>query len=571
MEIGLFFDSLNKWFCYSLEMNFNFSAEMKFDSSSLNGTTFPFTSNESLSERITKHGYMGLLPTEEEHFEFRKVIEQYKVKYTLNQVTYGFCSSIITPLERKLIDTGEISNLCKPYKSRIDRLPEGKQLISINDKGWTPHLWQNAKHFCYQFLEDMQSYKQIIEMLFHAAGKEAKYNLFFGTSPVLEEFTHLQIEYVNDSPILFFKNRRPMEGDEKASVELQKLKGKPSNFCDAFEIIRRAGELALTNPQAVEDTLSEDLLNAALKYKADYIDDLLELSGEDKELHDTLMYDAVDFTVLRQLYPSIGLRDAIECAKVGTDLRIDGYLGGGVAGRVFKVFDSKLERTDALKVLLSPGTKEAKILASLQEHRNEHFPIVYSVGETFYNGISRDSIRMEYIDGIPLAEDVKVPDADVAYEYLNQLEDLICFLESEGIKHRDLNLNNIYVTDGILKVLDFGIATRHPGAKPKDNRKYGGTDDMSLANIGYKKATGHNLFNENLIPSEMKPDEIAAYRQRCIGNPGPIYEKLQALPAGLQKILTYHFERGRDEMLKIQQGDKQNFDYFAASEIFGIS
>jgi len=73
-------------------------------------------------------------------------------------------------------------------------------------------------------------------------------------------------------------------------------------------------------------------------------------------------------------------------------------------------------------------------------------------------------------------------------------------IASAGIYHRDIRPSNVMVEDGTGRavIIDLGIATDEPDAMPQDNRRYGGSDLMSLGQLMYKMATGNNLFNEHI-------------------------------------------------------------------------
>ncbi|MFT3734566.1 MAG: serine/threonine-protein kinase [Rhodocyclaceae bacterium] len=146
---------------------------------------------------------------------------------------------------------------------------------------------------------------------------------------------------------------------------------------------------------------------------------------------------------------------------------IQGVLGKGGMGTVYKGYDPLIQRTVALK------TVHSRLLENddhnmLERFRNEaraagrlnHPGIVaiYDYGEE--NGIAY--IAMEYVDGCTLGDFLKahkrVPVADVVAMMLQFLEALH-YAHEQGIVHRDIKAANILITAaGKLKIMDFGIA-----------------------------------------------------------------------------------------------------------------
>jgi serine/threonine-protein kinase len=161
---------------------------------------------------------------------------------------------------------------------------------------------------------------------------------------------------------------------------------------------------------------------------------------------------------------------------------IENLLGEGGMGRVYRARDERLRRDVALKVLntaadaseahhaTTPGSRlllhEARAAASLT-HANT--VAVYDVGEVG----GTPFIAMELVDGTPLR--TLVGDPSVALEIrLRVLADIARALQAahaRGILHRDVKPENVIVRrDGVVKVLDFGVARlldpTHDGERP---------------------------------------------------------------------------------------------------------
>jgi Tol biopolymer transport system component len=154
--------------------------------------------------------------------------------------------------------------------------------------------------------------------------------------------------------------------------------------------------------------------------------------------------------------------------SAGTKLgpyEITAPLGAGGMGEVYRARDTKLDRDVALKVLpdalardqerLARFEREAKVLASLN-HPN--IAQIYGVEDS---GAVR-ALVMELVPGATLRDRIKtgaLPLND-ALVIAKQIADALEAAHDRGIIHRDLKPANVMVTpEGIVKVLDFGLAT----------------------------------------------------------------------------------------------------------------
>jgi serine/threonine protein kinase len=152
----------------------------------------------------------------------------------------------------------------------------------------------------------------------------------------------------------------------------------------------------------------------------------------------------------------------------GTDFgpyRLQDKLGMGGMGAVWKALDTRLERYVALKFLSPSLSDEPLSLARFQREgrviaRLNH-PNILTVYEA---GVQEKTpfICTEVVDGHDLSSLLKRTGRfsagkvqDIAQQLLRALESI----HSLGIVHRDIKPQNIMLRDdGILKILDFGIA-----------------------------------------------------------------------------------------------------------------
>ena len=197
-----------------------------------------------------------------------------------------------------------------------------------------------------------------------------------------------------------------------------------------------------------------------------------ELSGGDEHVH-----RSVERLLSEQAAATdIGASNAAPSAEAaelppGTVLahyRLEGVLGRGGIGTVYRATDTKLNRPVAIKFLTAAVAdddaqrrfKQEAETASALNH--PHIVTVYDIGEA--DGIA--FLAMEYVEGKTL--DRLIPPGGLplqpALDYAIQIADTLSAAHTAGIVHRDVKPGNIMVTDaGVLKVLDFGLA-KHLGS-----------------------------------------------------------------------------------------------------------
>jgi Tol biopolymer transport system component len=143
-------------------------------------------------------------------------------------------------------------------------------------------------------------------------------------------------------------------------------------------------------------------------------------------------------------------------------------------GEVYRAHDARLRRDVAIKVLpdsfaadrdrLSRFEREAQILASLN---CPNIAAIYGIEQA---GESQ-ALVLEYVDGATLADMIAGSPLPVpeALNIARQLIDALDAAHERGIVHRDLKPANIKITpDGIVKVLDFGLAKAPAAAASPD-------------------------------------------------------------------------------------------------------
>jgi serine/threonine-protein kinase len=149
-------------------------------------------------------------------------------------------------------------------------------------------------------------------------------------------------------------------------------------------------------------------------------------------------------------------------------------LGAGGMGVVYRAHDTRLERDVAIKVLPTdrPLSETARkrfqreaLAASALNHPN--IITIYEVGSEG----DTDFIVMEYVRGATLSSLLKKRPLGTAEatRYCVQIAEALAKAHASGIIHRDLKPGNIMITeDGLVKVLDFGLAKFDPSAATQD-------------------------------------------------------------------------------------------------------
>ena len=171
-------------------------------------------------------------------------------------------------------------------------------------------------------------------------------------------------------------------------------------------------------------------------------------------------------------------------------------LGEGGMGVVYKAKDTKLHRTVALKFLPSSLTsdKDAKArfmrearAASALDHPN--ICTIHEINETDEGQMF---ISMAYYDGMILKKKIEksiIPIKEII-DIVIQIARGLIKAHQKGIIHRDIKPANIVVTeDGLVKILDFGIAKLIGESRSTQNNLQIGT----IAHISPEQIKGEEI------------------------------------------------------------------------------
>ena len=196
-------------------------------------------------------------------------------------------------------------------------------------------------------------------------------------------------------------------------------------------------------------------------------------------------------------------------------------IGSGGMGAVYLGRDPELDRQVAIKVIreevhdqevLDRFFREARAAAAL---RHANIITVYASGQENH----RPYIAMEYIEGESFADIIKQRKNLPLTEKVSYLEQVcagLAFAHKAGIVHRDVKPANIMIDrEGVVRILDFGIARIEGSAMTQDGTMMGSlnymspeqmlgrpvdprSDIFSVGSVSYEFLTYYQAFKGNL-------------------------------------------------------------------------
>ena len=145
--------------------------------------------------------------------------------------------------------------------------------------------------------------------------------------------------------------------------------------------------------------------------------------------------------------------------------KVISLLGQGGMGSVYKVFDIKLERYAALKILSLNTTHNSTFIERFKREARNQAKLMHPNIVSVYGFVEEKDvlgIAMEYIEGETLESIIQERgriEFSYALELIGQILNGIEYAHQHGFIHRDLKPSNIILDfNGNPKIMDFGIS-----------------------------------------------------------------------------------------------------------------
>jgi eukaryotic-like serine/threonine-protein kinase len=245
-------------------------------------------------------------------------------------------------------------------------------------------------------------------------------------------------------------------------------------------------------------------------------------------------------------------------------------IGAGGMGEVYAAYDAELGRQVAVKILPSEFTsdetrknrfrQEARAASALN-HPN--IMTIYEIGENEHGSF----FITELIDGRTLREIIKKEKLSIIriLKIIEQAANALVAAHSAHIVHRDIKPENIMVRhDGIVKVLDFGLAKPTAQSDENDDEQIKTLPGMVMGSVRYmspEQTRGlavderTDIWSLGVVLYEMltsfapfdgatTSDTIAAVIYK---EPAPVLNFIPNAPAELQRIIRKALQKDREE------------------------
>ncbi len=230
-----------------------------------------------------------------------------------------------------------------------------------------------------------------------------------------------------------------------------------------------------------------------------------------------------------------GSKKSLKRANITKRFELSGRTGQGSMSKVYRAYDRELGRTVCLKVLDKVKTQkfeerfkglkkptEGEICMGL---RHDNIVRSYEYGMTTTGD---PYLVMEWVDGLGLNYLVETRSPQMngnRINYMSQLCDAVQYMHDNRLLHRDLCTRNVMVDkEGVLKLIDFGLAIPHTPAFCSGGNRTGTADILAPEIIKRKPidqrvdlfalgVTAYEVFT-GLLPWERSASSEETFRRR---------------------------------------------------------
>lgn len=266
--------------------------------------------------------------------------------------------------------------------------------------------------------------------------------------------------------------------------------------------------------------------------------------------------------------------------------KVISLLGQGGMGSVYKVFDVKLERYAALKILSLNTTHNSAFIERFKREARNQAKLTHPNIVSVYGFVEEKDIlgiAMEYIEGDTLESIIHERgriEFSYALELMTQILNGIEFAHSQGFIHRDLKPSNIILDlNGNPKIMDFGISksidelktiTQH-NARPgtllyMSPEQLSGniitvkSDLYALAVTFYEMLTGAHPYNAQTIY-----EIIEAHVNRV---PAKVSTQIPAIPADADEIILKAMNKSLENNFSSASEFKNSITQLSLSHLY---
>ena len=166
--------------------------------------------------------------------------------------------------------------------------------------------------------------------------------------------------------------------------------------------------------------------------------------------------------------------------------RLDELIGEGGAGKVYRARDLLLDIEVAIKILRPDFIRDEGVLQALKREAKILMQLTHPHIVRFYDFGQRSGrlfLVMEYVQGQTLYEAMQSPGSR-KHSYVRNVALIIgsalSYAHAQGVLHNDLTPGNVLIgSDGVLKLIDFGIASAAHQRREKTEFVFGTPAYMS--------------------------------------------------------------------------------------------